>query len=480
MKKSLLIVIFAIFSILVVEAQSIRIVRTDVDSSRLSFVTATLKFGFNVYLDDVQSSNGVAFQLNYSKNDVIKYSEFQAGDFGKPIVIPMTNPDGSGRIVVGVTTGTNPLPDSIKSPRILHLEFVVLQTAINLDTAIFEFVNPVATIQKNGIGETVTLTQSPIHFTIHSFVNVWPGDADNNGIVDHLDFAPVSQFNGLGPMTKNMRSFKRKSQSSIWAPHRVLTWDSASVTFADCDGNGDITYADMLIVSYNLGKDSLIKSIQKNDAQIQENYPVPTRFSGTNLLKIPINFSSNSNFYAAMGKIHWESFSNYAEILGIEPSDVFNETPYCYFNNNTDEKTIEFAVGSYTKALPSTMQGILAYLIVKPFYNKELYSPIPEYLTAINENGNLFSLKATSGIDDNFNNDDIKISQTLNDIVLSNTAPFEVNFSMFSINGEQLKSGVIAENQLYHLNKGELSTGIYIIIIQNGEYSTAYKVAIIN
>ncbi len=479
MKKTLIIVILTLISMLSLEAQSIRIVRTDVDSSRLNFVTATLKFGFNVYLDNVQSANGAAFQLNFTKNDVIKYSEFQAGDFGKPIVRPDLNPDGSGRIIVGVTLGTNSLPDSIKTAKILHLEFVVLQTAKNLDTAVFEFINPRATIQKNGVGETVILTSNPIYFAIHSFVNVWPGDSDNNGKVDHLDFAPVSQFNGLGSMTKNMRSFKRKSQSSIWAPHRVLTWDSATVTFADCDGNGDITYADMLIVSYNLNKDTVNKSIQKQDAELQENYPIPTKFSGSNIVKLPIYFNSHSNFYAAMGKIHWDSYVGNAEILGIEPSEVFNESPYCYFSNNIEEKTTEFAIGSYTKSLPAKLNGILAYLVVKPIYDNNLSTILPEYLTAINENGNLFSLKTTSGIDDANLIGNIEIFQTVNSINIINNEINDINFSLYNINGEQLESQIVTSGQNYILNKVELSTGIYLLIINNGEYSSAKKIVVL-
>ena len=34
------------------------------------------------------------------------------------------------------------------------------------------------------------------HYNVHSFVDVWPGDADNNGEVDENDFSPVILYNG--------------------------------------------------------------------------------------------------------------------------------------------------------------------------------------------------------------------------------------------------------------------------------------------
>ena len=58
----------------------------------------------------------------------------------------------------------------------------------------------------------------------------------------------------------------------------------------------------MVTINQRLDKDTITKSIWKNEAEIQESFPTPKRFSGNNIQKIPIYFNSNYEFLAAIGK----------------------------------------------------------------------------------------------------------------------------------------------------------------------------------
>ena len=190
MVKFLKILILLAFSAVSVYSQSVIIKRTDVDSSRYGFITATFTFGMDIYLQDLPKSNSVAFQLKYNKSNFVKFSQWLEGDFGLPQVVAFEDTSGYGRLIVAVSNGMTTIPDSIKTPKVIHLEFVVMQTALNADVVNFSFDRPVATTITDGLREIIDLKSDSIAYDVHGFVYVWPGDTDNNGLVDHLDFAP--------------------------------------------------------------------------------------------------------------------------------------------------------------------------------------------------------------------------------------------------------------------------------------------------
>ncbi|MCB0597667.1 MAG: T9SS type A sorting domain-containing protein [Lewinellaceae bacterium] len=79
---------------------------------------------------------------------------------------------------------------------------------------------------------------------------VWPGDVNNNGIVNNVDVLYWAFANGAsGP--------SRPSTSSVWAPQDPSEpWpetfpDGQNFAFADCDGNGNINAADLNVIKDN-------------------------------------------------------------------------------------------------------------------------------------------------------------------------------------------------------------------------------------
>lgn len=80
---------------------------------------------------------------------------------------------------------------------------------------------------------------------------VFPGDADNNGIVDHLDLLNIAYAYGIsGPA--------RIDSIETNIPTQALLWDNyfpggLNYSYADCDGNGIIDWNDLILVYYNYG-----------------------------------------------------------------------------------------------------------------------------------------------------------------------------------------------------------------------------------
>ncbi len=85
------------------------------------------------------------------------------------------------------------------------------------------------------------------------FSNVWPGDLDNNGIVNAEDILPIAEYwYETGP--------SRGIIDYNWYGHEVLEWNIPSATFADGDGNGRIDVRDLfpICLNWNLTHDGII------------------------------------------------------------------------------------------------------------------------------------------------------------------------------------------------------------------------------
>jgi hypothetical protein len=451
-------------------AQSIVVKRTDVDSSRYGFVTASYTFGMDIYLKDLPKSNGVAFQLNFNQSEVIKFSQWLPGDFGKPQVIPMLNPDGTSNLIIAVGLGNNTISDSIAEPKVLHLEFVVLQNASNGSTLNFNFIQPVATTIVDDVREIISINADPIAYSIHGFINVWPGDTDNNGIVNHLDYANVTKFIGLGSATKNMKSFKRRSGSAIWAAHRVLTWDNAEVTYADCDGNGDITITDMLIVSYNMGKDTLNSSVKKDNDILQEDFPKPEVFDSPDYVKIPLNVNPELDFITAVSTFNLSEILKTHEFIGVEVGNTFSEKPFAYYVLDDNHK-LHLAVGSYLQEQSQSNSSNLCNLVLRNKTGNTLNVPSvnPNMLRAITNDGYIFDL--------NFSLSDVNIENHAELFLSVNGNLMEINalsnilsVEIIDIFGQIVKTESVS-GYSYSAQLSNLSAGLYLARInyQSGQ-----------
>jgi len=78
-------------------------------------------------------------------------------------------------------------------------------------------------------------------------VTVWPGDTDNNGLVDELDVLPLGQYwlsQGPPPVYPGI----------AWTPRTVEAWIPEAATYADATGDGEVNYRDLLPVGLNFGE----------------------------------------------------------------------------------------------------------------------------------------------------------------------------------------------------------------------------------
>ncbi len=77
-------------------------------------------------------------------------------------------------------------------------------------------------------------------------LSVYPGDTDNNGVVDEWDIVPIGLFFlDTGPA--------RPDASLAWTPQNASVWSSENAVYADANGEGEINEMDVIAIGVNWG-----------------------------------------------------------------------------------------------------------------------------------------------------------------------------------------------------------------------------------
>jgi uncharacterized repeat protein (TIGR01451 family) len=76
-------------------------------------------------------------------------------------------------------------------------------------------------------------------------VYVWPGDTDNNGVVNEQDIFPIAKYWGSAGVARKA--------SMEWRAQVAVAWEDVKATYADADGNGRVDVSDVLPIGMNWG-----------------------------------------------------------------------------------------------------------------------------------------------------------------------------------------------------------------------------------
>lgn len=108
-------------------------------------------------------------------------------------------------------------------------------------------------------GGAILLTGKDCIVNIITSFEVWPGDANNDGIVNQTDILPIGLFWGSsGPA--------RSGGSDVWESQLCNFWMPKIVTYVDCDGSGVIDGNDVSVIVANWRKTHpVITSTEKRE-----------------------------------------------------------------------------------------------------------------------------------------------------------------------------------------------------------------------
>ncbi|MDI6791402.1 MAG: DUF2341 domain-containing protein [bacterium] len=132
--------------------------------------------------------------------------------------------------------------------RVARIRFNLSAYAASGTTVNFRFEEETLTV-RDSEGNPISLIPVPASFTITPFV-VWPGDCDNDGVVDETDILPVGRcWLETGPARGgggNPFSWEAR-EATPWTP-------DPNATYADANGDGVVDEKEIVVIGMNWGK----------------------------------------------------------------------------------------------------------------------------------------------------------------------------------------------------------------------------------
>ncbi|MCB9511031.1 MAG: T9SS type A sorting domain-containing protein [Deferribacteres bacterium] len=105
---------------------------------------------------------------------------------------------------------------------------------------------------QNDVGEQIAVTPGLASVT-HVGLPVWPGDTNNDGVVNEADVLPIGQFfASSGP------GRREKDSSLVWSSQLAAPWERIYSTYADCDGGGTVDNDDILVIAFHWKRETSV------------------------------------------------------------------------------------------------------------------------------------------------------------------------------------------------------------------------------
>lgn len=314
--------------------------RSDVSPAYANYVTATQSFGIDIMVDSIANCHSVTFDLVFDKAQYIRYSSWAPRSFPRNSTILLDNSNdttGQGRLSIAVLSGSPTTDVGRANPNVIHLDFVVTPNAPHNLNFTMGFQFPLGVVQDSAKPK-IPLAWSNRTFNIHSFVNIYPGDANDDGLVDTRDAAQIAVYMDAGSGGSTIRGFMRENASTLWSAQRTLVWDDELATYADCDGSGDVTIIDLLVVNNNYGK---LHSKTKTTNEVQTP-PVTPELN--DIIKVPLFVREPVLALTAVaGKVQ---VSDGYEIVSVSAGSALEIPGAIEFSRNRETKSSAiFSVG---------------------------------------------------------------------------------------------------------------------------------------
>ena len=202
--------------------------------------TSCAEYFVDIRVENVTNLFGASFVLNYTNTAYINYLTSENGGFLGNDVLLYANPeDPLGKVSIGVTRKTGQ-PGSTGSGVIVRVKFSS-PASTPVGTPVTFSITDIVGIDP--LNNSITLTPQSAS-TVLNCGTVWPGDTNNDGIVNQADVLPLGlHWNRTGPA--------RTGGSCAWSAQIAAPWTPLAATYADANGDGIVNQADVLCIGLN-------------------------------------------------------------------------------------------------------------------------------------------------------------------------------------------------------------------------------------
>lgn len=349
-------------------------------------------------------------------------------------------------------------------------------------------------IGTNACGIAMATITVPVN---QSCQDVWPGDANSDGIADNLDILELGlHFNQTGT--------PRTTTSNLWQAYYASNWsgtisNSKNLNHSDCNGDGVINNDDTLAIYNNYGLSHSFKTYQTSIVNPQLSI-VPDQ-----AMVAKGSWGSASVYLGdattTVDNINGVAFTvNFDKTL-IEPNSIYIDYQNSFMdlsNQNLDFRKLDFATGKIFTATTHTVNsnvsgyGKIATLHYQILSNLTTDQVLNFSLVQANQSdalgtitslttgsGTLMAIGASVGLTEILNNNLISIAPNPTNGLLNITSKTELQkIEIISIAGTLLLSeSPTSNNHTLHLEN--CSNGIYFVnIYQNNRIVRREKVIV--
>lgn len=202
----------------------------------------------------------------------------------------------------------------------------------------------------NPSGIEIPIETQPDSVELVSFM-VWPGDTNNDGVVDANDLLPIGQFFGFeGPA--------REDRSLNWEMKNAIPWDEVAATWADATGDGKINQNDVLPIGLNFdfthdgnGVEKSGNSLLASDQNDLPAVEIPQAGAGQTFTLTLTLGSEDEPVDELLGiSMRLSIPGDVLEILQIEEGGLFGEADLLSFAHFDEELAVQSA--AFTRKRP--------------------------------------------------------------------------------------------------------------------------------
>jgi len=337
---------------------------------------------------------GVSFVLNYTPTDyldVVMPAENNriGGSFIGPDSVFYSNVDESaGRVHIGVSR-KYPAAGAYGDGVVARVKFVSNVNTPDQTQCDFT-ITGVTSNDHNGNG--IELTPNMHSVLINAGVDVWPGDTNNDGIVDQEDVLPLGlHWLAAGPA--------RDNASAAWEAERCTPWDPEAATYADANGTGQVDQADLLPIGLNWSKGqsesipkAVVKPVAEDEGPVTHYFNIGSGLTAGKTDTIKVMVKNLKQLFGNSFVVSVDE-SSAMEFLSVQAGDVLGDDLVCY--SRIDNENGMVCVGMTRKAGQGgvNQEGVLCQFLVRTGVSAETVQFKLMDVTAINPEGERLAIQ---------------------------------------------------------------------------------------
>ncbi len=320
---------------------------------------------------------------------------------------------------------------------------------------------------------------------------IWPGDADNNTIVDNNDILPIGLYYG-------QTGIPRASISNLWQADSCTNWginenNGTDMKHADCNGDGIIDVNDTLAISQNFNLTHFIpvNNTNNNQRTATDLYFITNGSSfnagdwvdaelwlgsSTNFINNLYGIAFNINYDASLVQAGTESITYPASWLGAPGTNAIKISKV--------DATANIAYGALTRIDHSDVSGYGKIADFKFQIKTLLTSPVtmPLYISTYKANN-------AAGIEQTFTTSVSEINKVSGITVYPNPFSSQTNIcfnqeqkhsiiKIMDVLGKEVRS-IDFSGKYLSIEKGEMKDGIYFLqVIDENKNLVSRKIII--